>query len=47
MTVFNALKKLQNLLYEDDDMISQENLFEAQELIDALVEAYEERRKNK
>lgn len=47
MTAFDVLKKLQKLLYEDGDMISQENLFEAQDLIDALVEAYEERRKNK
>ena len=37
MTVKEALKRIQELLYEDDDMISQDNLFEAQDLIDQVI----------
>lgn len=41
MTILEAMKKLRDLLYEDDDIIDQDTLFEAQDLADQIVEVME------
>lgn len=46
--MLKQLKRLQELLWEDDDMMDQENLFEAQEIIDGIIgKIEEEHAKNK
>lgn len=35
--IFDSLIKLQDILWEDDDLIEQDSLFEAQEILAKLV----------